>query len=271
MKNLKRILINFIIISCFLPVQSLADSKDSNDSTDNPCDSLLSLVGRPSFGDSPCVVPMDHALFELGVQFLSLTEGGYAQNVPSFTGRIGLPGNNEFIAILPSYIHQTVPTQSGFDSAAFGFKHQIAHGKSWVGAVEGYIVPPSGSSVYGNEGYGGVAYGIYSYDLTKTLNIFFQLGGSTLTTSEQDGGCRYNSFNQDYVLTWQPEEKWQIYGEVFAQTKTAPDEGAGYIADVGFQYLATKYLVLDLEAAQRISGNIGGIKNFIGAGLAFEI
>ncbi len=92
------------------------------------------------------------------------------------------------------------------------------------------------------------------------FSILVQLGGSSITTSEAQGGERFNSFNQDYALTWKPHKQWQIYGEVFGQSKTGPDEGSGYIADAGVQYLVNKYLVLDLEVGQRISGDIASIK-----------
>lgn len=262
----------FLILAA-LSLKALADdSKDdkAEKEPESPCNGLLSLVNRPSFADSACVVPMDHAVFEMGAQFLSLNEG-YGLNIPSLQARFGLPGNNEAFFFVPTFLRVTEPVMSGFGPAAFGMKHELAHSKSWVASLEGIVITPSGSGNFGSDGYGGIINGIYSYNITSKLNILIQLGGSTLTTSRNAGGKRFNSFNQNISLAFQPNEKVQFYTEVFGQTHTAPDQGAGYIVDGGIQYLIRKNIMIDLEVGQRISGNIGGIKNFIGTGLAFEV
>lgn len=259
-------LINFfiaLILLSLLPIHVLAKEEEKDD---NPCKGLLSLIDRPSLGDSACVTPMEHAILEMGFTTYSLTDGGSAFNYPQSVTRIGLPGKNEFFMFQPTYIQRYNPTESGFTPAAFGIKHQLTLTNKWAVAIEGSVIPPSGGTNFGSRKYGGSANAIMDVLLPANLDITAMFGISSLVESEKSGNGRYNTVNPDLVLSWQPKDNWQYYVEVFGQSKTGTDQGGAILADAGIQYLVNPNFALDVEAGQRIMGELASIKNFIGAG-----
>jgi putative salt-induced outer membrane protein YdiY len=95
------------------------------------------------------------------------------------------------------------------------------------------------------------------------------VGVTTATTSESDGGGRYNSFNPDLILTWQCLSNLQLYAEVYGQTKTGPGQSNGFNGDTGIQYLLTDHIELDVEYGQRFNGQLDGFARYVGAGAGF--
>lgn len=93
------------------------------------------------------------------------------------------------------------------------------------------------------------------------------LGLATATQSSLSGGQRFNSFNPDAVLTYITKNNLEIFGEIFGQTHTGPHQGSGYNFDGGIAYLLSENMTIDAEVAQRISGNLSGFNQYIGAGL----
>lgn len=238
----------------------------------DPCQgpaALFSLVNRPSVADSACVVPFEKGLIESGVQYQNLKGGKRSYIVPQAELRLGLPAKTELAIIFPSYTHQTQPPHGGWGPAVVGLKHELGYNEKWLGSVEGLVILPSGSEAFGSDGLGGTINGIVDYNITNSLNLTFMLGISTQTQPYGSGGQRFNTINPDLLLAWQVNDKLQTYAEVYGQSKTSPTSGAGFNADAGIQYLFTPTLVSDLEAGQRISGQLGQFNNYFGAGLSW--
>lgn len=244
------------------------------DKIEDPCtgpEELLSIVDRPTIQNSPCVVPFNKALIELGYQYLNLRGGGNAQNYPEANFRLGLPWKTEVSVLLPNYIHQSIIPHSGNAATVLGIKHQIGYTKDLIGTVEGIFTLPSGSRDFGSDGLGTAFNGIVSYKATSTVTFTLQCGVTSLTQSIADGGRRYTSFNPDLVMDWAPVKRLQFFGEIYGQTNTGPGQGGGVNMDAGIQYLLTRYLVVDVEVGQRISGQLGNFNNYIGSGLGIEL
>jgi hypothetical protein len=242
------------------------------ETVDDPCggaSALLNRVNRPTVTDSACVVPFKKAILELGYQYQQLTHSaGYQQNFPEAEWRVGLPVNNEFVLVLPNYIHQSMAPHSGFAATTMGIKHEIGYTKTWLAAAEALFTLPSGSTAFGSQDMGTVVNGIIDYTFNSTFSLSFMLGVATQTQSKLNGGQRFTSINPDMVLTYVLNPKINFFGEVYGQSKTGPGEGSGFNFDGGVLYLPLPNLEVDLEVGQRISGNLNGFNHYMGTGMS---
>ncbi len=240
------------------------------DTIENPCggaSAFLSIIDRPTVSDSACVVPFKKAVIEAGYQYQELTHSeGHEQNYPEAEFRLGLPANNEIAIVLPNYIHQSMAPHSGFSATTVGLKHEIGYTQKWLGAAEAVFTLPNGSAAFGSKGLGATVNALVDYTINPKFTLSLMLGVSTETQSSTDGGQRYGSINPDVVLTYVATEKINFYGEIYGQSKTAPNEGSGFNVDTGVLYLLYPNLEVDMEVGQRISGNLDGFNHYIGAG-----
>src|SRR3990167_4084543 len=133
----------------------------------NPCTNIFAIADRPGQADSPCTVPNGQADIEGGYQYLNQTGGVSGQNFPQPFFRIGLPLNNEFVAVLPNYNLQAIFPHSGWSAATVGIKHEIAYTNNWMATVEGLVTLPTGSAAFGSADTGGALNAIASYNFTS--------------------------------------------------------------------------------------------------------
>lgn len=238
----------------------------------DPCagdSALLNIVDRPTIGDSACAVPFKKAVLELGYEYQKITRsGGYQQNFPEAEFRLGLPANNEFVLVLPNYIHQSITPHSGLSATTVGIKHEIGYNKTWLTAVEGLFTLPNGSAAFGSQGTGVALNGIVDYTFNSAWSITCMFGATSQTQSSFNGGQRYTSINPDIILTYVLNPKVDLYGESYGQTRTGPGQGSGFNFDGGILYLPIPNLEVDLEVGQRISGNLYGFNHYVGAGMS---
>lgn len=265
------VLILFFFILFCKPYICLADDEKDSDDDNGLCNGLLSLVSRPTAADSPCVVPNNHFLMEFGYGYATVKTGGYFHAFPQNVFRAGLPFNNEFIVDLPQYYIENPQPGSGLGPTFMGFKHRFISTDTWLVSAEGYVSPPSGGNMYGSDKTQALTDVMVDYALTSTIVVQGQVGLSTYVDPPQEGGRRYNSFNPIGVITWQPQKTWQVYAEVYGQTHTASYEGPGFNADAGVQYLVTKNIEVDVVYGHRVSGDLLGLENYVGAGFAVLI
>lgn len=239
---------------------------------DDPCGgpaALLNIADRPSAGDSACVVPYKKVVMEFGYQYQELTHSaGHQQNFPEAVFRLGLPADNEFVVVLPNRILQSDVPRAGSTATIVGLKHELGYNQFWLAAIESLVALPNGSAAFGSKGTGLAINGILSYAFNDRYNATFMLGGSTATTPSMDGGKRYSSVNPDLVLTYSATEFINVYGEIYGQTKTAPDETSGYNFDGGLLYLVSPHAMVDIEVGHRVSGNLAGFHQYVGTGFA---
>lgn len=237
----------------------------------DPCagdNALLNIIDRPSTADSACVVPFKKMVLELGYQYKTLiSPSGQQQNFPETEFRLGLPANNELSILLPNYLQQSLSPHAGFSAATLGIKHEIGYNQHWLGTVEALLTPPSGSRAFGSHGLGATVNGIVSYTVNPQLNFTLMFGVSSETQSSHDGGQRFTSVNPDLIVTYSLTQHMDIYGEVYGQSKTAPNQGSGFNVDGGLLYLVLPHFLVDIEAGQRISGHLTGFNHYVGAGM----
>lgn len=236
------------------------------DSIPDPCATgVLALINRPSITGSACVVPYKKTMIEAGVQYLNLSGGAYGYITPQTEIRFGLPGNNEFLIITPTYYHQTISPRAGWSAGTLSFKHEIGYNANWLGAVEGLLTMPSGSESYGSRSLGGTINGIMTYTFDPVFSLSGMLGVMTQSVQYINNGQRFTSVNPDLVASWQFNSQWLAFAELYAQTRTGPGEKAGFLTDGGIFYLPTSNISLDAEVGQRIVGS-WGFQNYVGFG-----
>jgi hypothetical protein len=233
---------------------------------------LLAILDRPTVGDSACVVPDKNVVLELGAQHATNRDGSHGFNLPEAEIRVGIPGDNELVLLPPNYTWQSGagPARSGPGAAVVGIKHELGYTANWLGAVESLVTLPTGNADFGSAGTGVAFNGIVSYSPTSNTGLSMMLGVSSQTLSPNAGGGRYASVNPDFVATWAPADKWQIYAEAYGQSSTGPNQGMGWNADGGVQYLLTPDVEIDTEIGFRLSGNLGGFRNYVGIGVGLK-
>ena len=231
---------------------------------------LLSLINRPTAAYSACTVPTNEAIFEQGLQAQKLLVQGQELIFPAENIRFGLPGNNEFFALLPNYLYQTVLPHTGFTATFLGFKHIVAYTDNWLLSFLEMVVPSSGSRNFGERGFGGSFSAIFTGTIVPSLSITGQFGFSTETASIFYGGQRFNSFDEIIVLSWLIKNNLQFYAEVYGRNHVGPHQGSGFNIDSGFVFLLKPNVTLDIEVGQRLRGQLGYLENYVGAGIVFQ-
>ena len=238
---------------------------------DDPCagaSALLNLVDRPNVADSACAVPYKQAIVELGLQHQSLTQSETQTNFPEAVVRFGLPFNNELAFVLPNYNRTSMQPPSGFTTTSALLKHQIGYTEHWLGSIESAVTFASGSPGFGSDGTGFALNGIVNYTFNDSWSASFMFGVSSQVQSDLDGGGRFTTANPDLVLTYAVNPKVNVYGEVYGQSRTGPNEGSGFNADIGILYLPLANLEVDLVFGQHLSGALGDFNQYVGAGFA---
>lgn len=288
MKAGKRLIVRHVLRVCVTLLGLFAAwgqvyAQEQETDVPDPCSgpsALLAILDRPTVSTSPCAVPRGQFMLEIGFQRAKPRDpvSGTIDSYPQGEVRIGLPGRNEFTLIPPSYNHQrtrsgsdsSTEDVSGYSALSLGLKHELGYTRRWLGAVQALFTPPSGSSAFGSEGFGAALNGILAYTLSEQAGLTLQLGISSQTDPKIAGGERFAALVSNLVVTWQPKERVQFYGEIYGQSSTGPDKGAGYNADGGIQYLITPYWEVDLEGAVRLVGDLGGFSHNFGVGMGFR-
>lgn len=230
---------------------------------------LLALIDRPTISYSSCVVAVNHAVLEMGYQYQQLMQGsGHQQNFPQAELRIGLPANNEFVIFIPNYIYQSVSPHSGFTASTLGVKHEFFYTEKWIAAANFLVTQSNGSAAFGSKQTGIETNGIVTYDINSKWNSLIMLGFSTESEPSLQGGKRFTTINADVVLTYSFSPVLNIYGELYRQSKTSPDDGQAVIFDGGIEYLPFPRFEIDAEAGQRISGTLGNVNHYFAAGMS---
>ena len=90
------------------------------------------------------------------------------------------------------------------------------------------MTPPGGSDAFGSEGLGATVNMIIYYSINSQLSLLTMFGGSMITQPKFNGGKRFQSINPDLVLTYAPIKKVDLFGEIYGQTQTGPNQGSGF-------------------------------------------
>lgn len=247
-----------------LPMYSLKAGEVPLCSGDNR---MLSLVDRPSEALSACIVPAQSLLIESGYTYQQSTPNGFSHNVPQMEWRLGLGRHTEIDFLPPTYSWQSAPRQVGYGLMTLGAKHLAYYDDHQLATLQAAVSPPSGGQNFGSRKNAYMVNGIYNYSFDSGLCIAAQMGFASFVTQPVDGNQRYLSMNPLLLAGWPLQEKINVYFEVYAQSRTAPNQGWGVNADTGLVFLAAKNLTLDVVYNQRLYGALNGLERSFGGGL----
>lgn len=233
--------------------------------------SLFDLSDRGSVTKTPCTLTENSIMFEAGYQYQTFKPEGIQRNFIQPVFFVGLPERTEIFVELPDYNQLSIDHLSGYSGTVLGAKHEIGYGQNWVAAAAAFLMLPSGSPVFGNQGVGAKIHGILKYSIDHDLAIILMLGGSTETEPSFFKGGRFNNFLPSLMLTYAPTEKINTFVELFGQTKTDYVRGGNYNADCGFFYLLTPNVAFDLEVGQQLSNETGSFNRFINGGITIKM
>lgn len=266
MQRLNRILVlGFSWTSCLFPMISQA-----NDICANPND-ISFLVNRPANAVSPCTVPKGHFLPESGYQRHNWSTGSYANIFPFTQLRLGLPKDTEIYTYLPTYTGNKAYPYSGITTVSIGGKHTFWEQGPFIFTVDGMLILPGGSAQYGSQSIGEHLNGVFSYTIDSRWNFLFMLSIYNQGQPAIDNNLRYSGIGPDFVLSYLFTPKMTVYAEVFGQSKVSPILGSGFNADAGFIFSIKKNMTLDIEVGTRLSGQIGSLSTYVGAGGAIQL
>lgn len=232
-------------------------------------DFFIGMVDRGGNANSPCTAYGGKLITEFGYTMQSLAhESASQQNYPSPMFRYGLGNKTEINYQPPSYISQTISPKSGFSASILGLKHEFYYTQDSIISVESLLTLPDGSSTFGSSELGGQVNLMYSATLNQALSITTIMGLGRYTQTRYEGRGHYEAIAPDIVLTWGYRRDINVFGEVYAQSKTAPDQGWGVVGDIGILYMPKQWLVLNVGVGQGISGQLTGLGQFVTAGIS---
>ena len=184
-----------------------------------------------------------------------------------------MPANSEFAVLLPTYNQLSEPRITGFGPTTLAIKHELGYNQKWLATAEALFTLPSGSLAYGSKDLGVAVNAIVNYTINDKFSWLAMVGVSRQSIPPLVFGLHdYTSFNPDLVFAYSPTDTINLYGEIYAQTKTGPFQGGGVNVDCGVLYLVKPNVILDLGFQQRVSGYLGAFNQLISAGitLAFK-
>ena len=282
-KPLAKLVINSFALAC--AAMSFHQSALALDKTDDID------TNRPSFMDSPLVLPKSSVQLENGTLYQGFHKGQWQYDIPETEVRVGLTKGTEFQAFVPNYnllhsqvatnevdptsitdnIQRGVTTSQVSDITEIGLKHQIgplfANSKKLPGYLRNYnlaaivgVTPPTGSTQLSGTGTAGIVRFPWSKGIGKNWSI---AGMQSLLL-----------LNSGRDLSWQPDvllgrnvgakaSIFMEYGGFFTQSEAPLN-----IMHFGGVYKATKRQQIDMQFGFGMNG--AAPIAFIGVGYSFR-
>jgi Putative MetA-pathway of phenol degradation len=202
---------------------------------------LLATINRPTTGFSACAVKPHEFLGEVGYANQSGGDGA-VQYQQGFL-RYGLEQGLEVDVIGPAYEIQR-PGTAGFVDPGVGAKWEFAQGSGGTAAIDFLYTAPLGAAAFTT----GTPTQTLNIDYSTSVSSRFGIG-TTVGVEHTQG---FTTLLPSAVVTDQYNSRTQLYGEAYAQTKTA-DGGSLFGLDGGVQHLLTPQLEIDVEAGRTVT------------------
>jgi hypothetical protein len=244
----------------------------------DPCGdtNLLATTDRPTFGTNPCVVKPGDAIVEFGYRNTSTTgpDGSNQTSYPQNRDRIGLFPHVELVLDLPLAIRLTTlgGTVEGSSNIGTGLKYEFGYFGSFVQGIAAEVVYPTASGPFSNgrpsfnESYqiGGRIIKNVSFNLTLGANTFSSpnaFGNGNVTTT---------AFRPTFILGALIAPATKLSVEVANSSSSGPLTSGQYFGNIFLQHQFAKFILIDVEAAQRFTVVNGTRLSYFGAGGALR-
>ena len=245
-------------------------------SSADPCGdtNLLATTDRPTFGTNPCVVKVGTGIAELGYRNTTTSSRAGTAHLsvdPQSRDRIGIAKNLEFVLDTPSAAHLTEGgvTTGGGTNLGTGLKYEFGYFNGFVDGIAAEVVYPTGGtppnnndlpSFNGSYQIGGPIANNFGFNLTLGFNAFSSptpAGGKNTSTT---------AFTPSLILGGVVAPQTKLNFEIANSSSSGPGTSGQYYGNIFLQHQFSKFLLLDVEAAQRLTVVNGTHQFYIGAG-----
>jgi hypothetical protein len=240
----------------------------------DPCgdSDLLATTDRPTFGTNPCVVKPATAIVEFGYRNTVTSGSGSGQlsSVPQNRDRIGLFRNVELVIDAPSALSASTHggSISGASDLGTGLKYEFGYFGNFVHGIAGEVVYPTGGAAFS----GGLPSFNGSYQIggpiAHNLGFNLTLGFNTFSAPDPNGvkNVQSTAFAPTFILGSAIAPLTKLNVEVAGNSTSGPGSSGQYYGNVFLQHQFTEYLLLDIEAAQRLTVVNGTHQHYVGFG-----
>ncbi len=240
----------------------------------DPCgdSNLLATTDRPTFGTNPCTVKPSTAIIEFGYRntVTSGANSGNVSSVPENRDRIGLFRNLELILDEPSALTTSVhdATVSGASNFGTGLKYEFGYFGNFVHGIAGEAVYPTGGpplaaalpSFNGSYQIGG--------PIVRNVGFNLTLGFNTFSSPNPNGGknVQTTAFGPTFIVGSAVAPQTKLNVEVANTSTGGPGTSGTYYGNVFLQHQFAEFLLLDVEAAERLTVVNGTHQHYVGFG-----
>lgn len=240
----------------------------------DPCESLSSLVSRPTFGTSACAVKRGDLLIETG--YTNATTGGTGANsvvtYPQASLRVGLGSNLEFDLDPESVARFSgSPRATGTTDSALGFKYELGYTSKMLYGVNVLYTLPTGSAPFSGFGDGLLANVNAAYALSPALGLFATLGYNVQSAGVPGIPAHYHDFQPSLGASLALPQSFDFFLEGFNQSSTGIGLGGRSGFDTGFQKDVGSRLQLDVNYYDYLGAQNGAHQHSIGFGASYAI
>ncbi len=253
------------------PSPSPSESAVPNKPAD-PCgdSNLLATTDRPTFGTNPCVVKTQESVLEFGYRntITSGTGASATSTYPENRSRFGLRPNLELVVDTPTLLRvsENGSTAFGVSNIGTGLKYEIGYFGGFVHGFAAEVVLPTGDTAFtnGHSSYNGsyqIGGGIFK---NVGFNLTLGFNNSTVQTPGHNGTV--TAFAPTLIVGGKIAPDTKLNVEVAGSSANGGGTSGQYFGNVFLQHQFAKYLLLDIEAEQRLTVVSGGHQHYIGAG-----
>jgi hypothetical protein len=240
----------------------------------DPCGdtNLLATTDRPTFGTNPCVVKPAATIVEFGYRNTSTSgaNAGHEFSVPQNRDRIGLLPHVELVLDVPSSLTASSNggSISGVSNIGTGLKYEFGYFGSFVHGIAAEVVYPTGDaslssslpSFNGSYQIGGA--------IAKDLGFNLTLGFNSFSSPNPNGvrNVSTTAFAPTFILGSAIAPQTKLNVEVANISTSGPGTSGKYYGNVFLQHQFARFLLLDVEAAQRFTVIDGTHEHYFGFG-----
>jgi hypothetical protein len=260
---------------------ALADTTPSADATTatvdatDPCGDtdLLATTDRPTFGTNPCVVKPGAAIVEFCYRNTSTSgpSGSNQTSYPQNRDRVGLFSHVELVLDLPSALRLTTAGASvqGSSDIGTGLKYEFGYFGSFVQGIAAEVVYPTTASGPFSDGRPSFneSYQIGG-GIIKNVDFNLTLGANTFSSPNAfaPGNTTTTAFQPTFILGALVAPKTKLNVEVANSSSSGPFTSGQFFGNIFLQHQFAKFILVDVEAAQRFTVVNGTHLSYFGAG-----
>ncbi len=241
----------------------------------DPCgdSNLLATTDRPTFGTNPCVVKPQSVVAEFGYKnsiLSSPTGTSITSAAPNNRDRIGLLPHVELVLDLPSSLRTAAAggVTSASSSLGTGLKYEFGYFGAFVHGIAAEATYPTDSTIApsGLPSFNG-SYQIGG-PIVRNVGFNLTLGFDSFATPNPAGGKNLGTtaFAPTLIVGGAVAPATKLNVEVANFSSSGPGTAGRYYGNVFLVHQFATSLLIDVEAAERLTLVNGAHEHYLGAG-----